>query len=61
MKYYWLSYAYSVAFGYAYMDNVTTKHPFLQIKEENGDSYKYTLLNWKEITQEEYELFHQTS
>jgi len=59
MKYYWISYANTTGGEFYPKDVVTTVHPFralqhLKVKER---LYNATILNWKEITQEEYDVW----
>jgi hypothetical protein len=59
-KYYWISYVYKnirnkdVGFG----NTVTTTHPFKDELFKKSDGYDYyKILNFKEILEEEYEMF----
>ena len=65
-KYYWLSYVTTNTADqtHGYLNTVSEKHPFEAINEmkvaevESGDTYMSTLLQFKEITKEEFDLFY---
>ena len=61
-KYYWLSFNKLNKFKASIIyDMVSTEHPFIVIKKinkEEAGEYSYSLVNYKEITKEEYELFN---
>lgn len=59
MKYYFYSAAqYYNPPNMAIVSCVSTHHPFQEIKTMNeGSNYKYSLINFREITKKEYELF----
>ncbi|WP_346913405.1 hypothetical protein [Clostridium sp.] len=59
-KYYWISYVYKNTrnndVGFA--NTVTTTHPFKDKLFKKSDGYGYyEILNFKEILEEEYEMF----
>jgi hypothetical protein len=62
-KYYWLIYSYNNAGGGKTLsEEVTTKHPFEFMNENRGEQgrmvvYNISLVNWKEITKPEFDLF----
>lgn len=54
-KYYWILvevYSYEGNYTESFVEN---KHPFSVMKDRSSND---TLLNWKEITKEEYELYN---
>jgi len=56
-KYYWYSYVQQdKKLGNVFTDTVTDIHPFSLIKSANKFEYGLVLLNYKEISVEEYEL-----
>ncbi len=64
MKYYWLVYSYNNAGGGKTLQEDVTKeiHPFKYMADERGDKgrlavYNITLINWKQISKEEFLLF----
>lgn len=65
INYYWLSWATGTITGgdNTFSNNVSTEHPFNLIKDFQKNAReiyapsKVTLLNWKEISKEEYDLF----
>lgn len=60
-KYYWYVYSHKNASGgRTYVTNVTYRHPFTQVhsivdKDQFGSNV--ALVNWKEITKEEFDLY----
>jgi hypothetical protein len=62
-KYYWLVYSYNNAGGgKTFSETATDNHPFEYMKEVRGEKgrliiYNITLLNWKEITKSEFNMF----
>lgn len=65
-KYYWYSYYCENSMGslgsrVKMLENVTKIHPFVKISKLNDDyppdKKEYTLINYREITSEEYDLF----
>ena len=60
MKYYWMSYQSARSLATSVGDIVTTVHPFEfvgEIKLKYGDDTSVAIVNYKEITREEYKLF----
>lgn len=57
-KYYWICYEQTTKFGVIKHDDVFKEHPFKAIERlrKNGIGY-FVMLNYKEITKEEYEMF----
>jgi hypothetical protein len=54
-KYYWISFQRETLI----VEDVTIQHPFIKITKMRNQNSKYgSLLNWKEITKEEYDLFN---
>lgn len=53
-KYYWMSHEW----GSLKVDTVQTEHPFIVITQLRKNSDVGALLNWKEISKEEYGLFN---
>lgn len=54
-KYYWVSYCINGKF----YDNVTTVHPFSFQSEGIKNDMPVIILNFKEISKDEYDLFNQ--
>jgi hypothetical protein len=52
-KYYWMSFQ----MGDLIMEDVVTEHPFIVITKHRKRPSVRALLNWKEISKEEYDLF----
>ena len=65
-KYYWISTVTenTAQNTYHYNNRVITSHPFQEMSdykndtEGGGDTYRTTMLNYKEITKSEWELFN---
>lgn len=64
MKYYWYSFSYNNAGGRrTYSEGVLNIHPFARMDIHRGSVsgsqvvVNYALHNWKEITENEYNLF----
>ncbi len=58
-KYYWISYEHVTRFGVDKRDEVIQEHPFKgreRLRNDNNGSY--TILNYKKITKQEYEMFN---
>lgn len=57
MKYYWIIYLQN---DRTLAEDVSDKHPFVFIEELNNliAGEWYALLNWKEITKEEYNIYN---
>jgi len=53
VKYYWMSFQ----MGDVIMEDVFTEHPFIVITKYRKKPSVGALLNWKEISKEEYDLF----
>jgi len=53
-KYYWMSHEW----GSVKVDTVQTEHPFIVITQLRQNKDVGALLNWKVISEEEYELFN---
>jgi hypothetical protein len=53
-KYYWMSHEW----GSIKVDTVQTEHPFIVITQLRENKDVGALLNWKEISKEEYKLFN---
>ena len=57
-KYYWICYEHTTKFGTVKQDDVFKEHPFKAIerlkKTSNGC---FVILNFKEITKEEYDMY----
>jgi hypothetical protein len=53
-KYYWMSHEW----GTTKVDTVQTEHPFIVITQLRKNKAVGALLNWKEISEEEYDLFN---
>lgn len=61
-KYYWILYQEKSTEGNFVRNTIEETHPFFWIKDMNDyylENTKFILLNWKEITKEEYELTKQ--
>lgn len=60
-KYYWILVERETFAGKWYGDYVSTEHPFSFVKTLHNpllQEGKIVLINWKEITKEEYELYN---
>ena len=57
-KYYWMSHVHTYKWGGVKVDTVQTEHPFIVITQLRRNKDIGALLNWKEISKEEYELFN---
>jgi hypothetical protein len=58
-KYYWYSYCYRNAGGsVTFSDDAIMIHPFEELKRLRKKGHRNTLLNWKEITLQEHESYH---
>ncbi|AAK79885.1 putative CHY-type Zn-finger protein [Clostridium acetobutylicum] len=59
MKFYWAAYEQTTEFGTIKCHDVFKEHPFKAIKRKNRNEEGYfTLLNYKEVTKYEYEMFN---
>ena len=58
-KYYWICFENTTKFGITKQDDVFKEHPFKVIERLKQTSSGYfVILNYKEITKEEYEMFN---
>ena len=57
-KYYWVKYEVSYAHGKTLQPEQTVldKHPFEWLQDRNTNITKRKILDWKEITEEEYKM-----
>lgn len=62
MKYYWFCWEHTTKFGVSRYEDVSTKHPFIvKVKIQKRNGGVVTLLNYKEISKEEFELYDEMS
>jgi hypothetical protein len=52
-KYYWMSFQMDDMI----MEDVVKEHPFIAITKHRKKSYNKALLNWKELSKDDYDLF----
>lgn len=58
-KYYWICYEQITRFGTTKYNDVFKEHPFKAIeRKRQNEKGHFTLINYKEITKEEYEMFN---
>jgi hypothetical protein len=54
-KYYWMSFMY----GDTILEDVSIDHPFIVITKLRNKNHSYgSLLNWKQISVDDYDLFN---
>jgi hypothetical protein len=57
-KYYWVCWEWENTLGKYIVDDVFTEHPFKVIKDKRRKlKGHFTIMNFKEISKEEYEMF----